>query len=190
MANGCRDWRSLMEEAVDGAIGAEDRGRLDAHLASCEACRKDLDSLGSLVAALEALPAPEPRASFAADTVRRASAALIARKRRDRILSWTLGASVAALCAAAVGTWAEVLWPSLVGIAGGLPEALASILPLAGAAAILGRVLAPLGGAAATLAWQGIASLAPLYALAFAALALVSIMTRTRRPVVLPVLSV
>ena len=52
---------------LDGALAPDERARLEAHLASCAACRAERDRLAGAVALLERVPAPpEPSPSFEA----------------------------------------------------------------------------------------------------------------------------
>lgn len=52
----------LLAEYVDGTLADEDRARVEAHLATCEACREEVALAGRARAALRALPAEEPPA--------------------------------------------------------------------------------------------------------------------------------
>ncbi|HUW58531.1 MAG TPA: anti-sigma factor [Planctomycetota bacterium] len=43
--NGCEDIRELLSAGLDGELSAAEAARLEAHLASCEACRRERDAL-------------------------------------------------------------------------------------------------------------------------------------------------
>jgi anti-sigma factor RsiW len=51
----------LVTGYVDGVLGAEERARVEEHLASCAACRDQADFERSLGSRLRALPSPDPR---------------------------------------------------------------------------------------------------------------------------------
>lgn len=59
----CTDLAGLLQDAADGPLPAADRVRLDAHLASCAACRDTLAASRLIRGAAAALPAltPPPR---------------------------------------------------------------------------------------------------------------------------------
>jgi anti-sigma factor RsiW len=49
---------------LDGALAAEERAALEAHLATCAACQRELEGLRQVRALLRALPAPTPPRPF------------------------------------------------------------------------------------------------------------------------------
>jgi anti-sigma factor RsiW len=83
---------------VDEALEAAARAEIEAHLASCAACRQQVDEERDLRARLRALPSPELRPAFEG-TLR---AALSASQRRRRFWALPLAASLAFL-----GLWAR-----------------------------------------------------------------------------------
>ena len=56
----CESWQALLIALLDREIEAEDRARLDSHLAACPSCRADLDELRVASAALRRWEADEP----------------------------------------------------------------------------------------------------------------------------------
>jgi anti-sigma factor RsiW len=91
---------------VDGALAPAERDQVEAHLASCAACRGERDRLARAVASLAALPPPpEPSPWFEARL-----AARLAAERRPGLLSrlgawrWRFAAPAAALATAAAVT--------------------------------------------------------------------------------------
>jgi hypothetical protein len=63
--NGCRPFRELLSEALDGPLSKADQARLEAHLEGCAACRaygKDLEAVRAAVKGVEEV---EPPVGFA-----------------------------------------------------------------------------------------------------------------------------
>src|SRR6185295_6398213 len=52
MSQDCGEFEGLIAAQLYGDLGATDRSRLDAHLASCDACRHERESLAKTVEAL------------------------------------------------------------------------------------------------------------------------------------------
>lgn len=67
---GCREIGARLLASLEGELPAEDRGRVEAHLAACPACRHEAAELAETLAAVRDLPAPDPsdeeREAFAA----------------------------------------------------------------------------------------------------------------------------
>lgn len=63
--NGCRPFRELLSDALDGPLGPEDRARLDAHLEGCPACRAYAKDLEAVRAAVKGVAEVEPPVGFA-----------------------------------------------------------------------------------------------------------------------------
>jgi anti-sigma factor RsiW len=72
----CRAFEDLiLEYCEDGLAAAEDRGRVEAHLAACGACRAFLEVQRGVEAALrEAIGRPQPSAAFGERILRRVAA--------------------------------------------------------------------------------------------------------------------
>jgi predicted anti-sigma-YlaC factor YlaD len=194
MARDCKDFRNMMQHAMDDELDPVPRARLEAHLAGCEACRQEHDSLRISLAVLAAIEGPEPAPSFASETVRKARLAREAQVRRHRAFVWTMVASIAAASVATLGTWAGVLGPAIWEVVKWIPGVLSGLWSAAIASsttlAAMSSVLAPLGGAAASMAWNGLVMFLPLYAIALAMMLFVTLISRTKRPVAtLPLLS-
>lgn len=49
---------------IDGELSAEERGAVEAHMATCARCRDDLDQLNRTVSLIRGLPVPAPPRSF------------------------------------------------------------------------------------------------------------------------------
>ena len=69
---------------VDGALDAETRAAVEAHLATCEVCREQVNSERELRGALRALPPPLPRDGFESALRKRL------RRQRPRLRRWLL----------------------------------------------------------------------------------------------------
>lgn len=194
MATGCNSYRKMMQAALDEELGSGDRARLDAHLASCGACKQELSSLELSMAVFEALPAPEPGPGFAAGAVRKARRARQVQVRRHTIFAWTMVAAIAAASATALGAWGQVFAPAAWEVLTWIPRGLSALWSLAtalsGTLATLVNSLLPLGNVAAGLAWDGLLVFFPLYAAALVAMVFITLIARSKRPVaMLPVLS-
>jgi anti-sigma factor RsiW len=61
----CQELVELATEYLEGALGAEQRARLEHHLSHCDGCHAHLGQLRAVVRAAEALP--EERLSVAAE---------------------------------------------------------------------------------------------------------------------------
>ena len=84
----------LLAEHVEGALGAEDRAHVEAHLRACDACRGDVERAGEARRALASLPEAEEPADMTLEVLRRA--------RAGRPVRWAGAGKVAALAAAAL----------------------------------------------------------------------------------------
>ena len=56
----CKDFESLMADALGGELAARDRPAFDAHLKTCERCRSDLESALAALERMRSLPGPDP----------------------------------------------------------------------------------------------------------------------------------
>lgn len=79
----CAEWREDLSAYVDGELPAERRVEVDAHLATCAACRQELVELRKLAAGVARLPGMQPADEFLADVRRK-----IARGERPEARSW------------------------------------------------------------------------------------------------------
>ena len=84
----------LLAEHVEGALGAEDRAHVEAHLRACDACRGDVERAGEARRALASLPEAEEPADMTLEVLRRA--------RAGRPVRWAGAGKVAAIAAAAL----------------------------------------------------------------------------------------
>ena len=57
--DGCRDFESLLGASVDGALSPAETTRLDAHLAGCESCRREVEAATAIAGELRSLEAEE-----------------------------------------------------------------------------------------------------------------------------------
>jgi anti-sigma factor RsiW len=55
----CEELAEIVTDYLEGALSPADRVRFDGHIAACPLCRRYLDQMRRVVAALGALP-PEP----------------------------------------------------------------------------------------------------------------------------------
>ncbi|HEX8733662.1 MAG TPA: zf-HC2 domain-containing protein [Ktedonobacterales bacterium] len=107
------DWdaqRERLSAYLDGALSADERAELAAHLPGCAECRRELAALRQTKALLSALPVPTPPRSFALPTTLRPLPA-----RRPAPPLWagplqTLGA-IAAVVGLAFFVWAALPHP-------------------------------------------------------------------------------
>lgn len=98
----CRRFRTMISRELDGALDGAGREELDAHLASCEGCRrfKELSLAG--LSAHRSASAAEPPPSLLPSIL----AAVEAAPRRDGMRGWLgIAVPVAAAAAAVVGIW-------------------------------------------------------------------------------------
>ena len=54
----CEDFEMLMADALGDELSPDDRPAFEAHLATCESCRRDFDSLSGTITTLRGLPGP------------------------------------------------------------------------------------------------------------------------------------
>ena len=194
MANGCKKFRDMMQAALDRELEGEDRACLDDHIASCAACSSQFQAFELSLALFEAIPAPQPGPTFAADAVRKARLAKQAHARRNRLWAWGMAAALLIASLAVIGTWTEFFSPLLPALVTGIPRAVSGSIALIGGLAsafnAMASTLMPLGEAAAAQSWKGLLALFPAYVMAFSTMILLTLATRRRRPAVrLPVLS-
>jgi hypothetical protein len=60
----CHDAREWLSDLLDDALEAEPRAQVDAHLAGCADCRRELDRLKATVSLLRAVESPQAPAGF------------------------------------------------------------------------------------------------------------------------------
>jgi anti-sigma factor RsiW len=89
---------------LDGAIAAGDRARVDAHLASCDACRRELDSLRHMKLVLSSAPRRTMPADLALSLERRLVKHAPLWKSFVKPAFWVPAGAVAA-AALTVGLW-------------------------------------------------------------------------------------
>jgi anti-sigma factor RsiW len=131
----CREYESLLVRAADGSLDAADRSRLDAHLATCNACRAALDDQRAGHEALASRPIVRAQPDFAM----RVAAAIEADRswldRLDfRIWTWRLAPVAAALALVAwtvVRSSATAIATSPASATGTAVSAFAGDLPVA-----------------------------------------------------------
>ena len=91
----CESIAGLLALSAAGLLDAREEGLIREHSCECPACAAQLESLGSIAAALSALPAPVPPADLALRTQALAAAELAAAA--DRRLGGILALAGAAL---------------------------------------------------------------------------------------------
>ncbi|HEV2386174.1 MAG TPA: zf-HC2 domain-containing protein [Candidatus Acidoferrales bacterium] len=100
----CEQVRNALPILLAGRASREERGRLDAHLASCAGCARHADQMRSVWLALDELPGTEPSAGFDA----RFRARLAAQPARSPLLAWfpmPVRLAAAALVVAVIAAW-------------------------------------------------------------------------------------
>jgi len=89
---------------LDGALAAEDRARVDAHLGSCAACRRELDSLRHMKLVLSSAPRKTMPADLVLSLERRHVKGVPFFKSLVKPAFWVPAGAVAA-AALTVGLW-------------------------------------------------------------------------------------
>ena len=56
----CREFVELVTDYLDGVLPADQRVRMDAHLADCDGCAGYLEDMRRLVGSLHSVPDPSP----------------------------------------------------------------------------------------------------------------------------------
>jgi anti-sigma factor RsiW len=98
----CRKFRTMVSRELDGALDGAGRGELDAHLASCEACRRFKELSAAGLSAHRSMRDAEPPASLLPSIL----AAVEVAPRRRWMSGWLrVGLPAAAAAAAVVGGW-------------------------------------------------------------------------------------
>lgn len=107
----CHQVEPLLDELVDGQLGAAAHARVRAHLAACESCAASLASLEELLASAAALPrSVEPRTDLWPSIAPR-----LAARPAGRWPVWMRQALAAMLLMALGGVLSQVLWPAGLG---------------------------------------------------------------------------
>jgi putative zinc finger protein len=102
----CHDAREQLSALIDDALGAEERGAVEAHLATCAECRWELERLRDTVALLRAVEPARAPAGFVDRVLEAARPALWPRRLvRALLLPWPvkLPVEAAAIVLVAVG---------------------------------------------------------------------------------------
>jgi len=107
MARICRNVRKRLWDLLDGDLDRAERTETEAHLASCEACRFEMEVRRRVWAALGLDAVPESR--DLSQPILNRVAAETPRRAHRRWLRW--GGVAAAACLVLAATLALVLWP-------------------------------------------------------------------------------
>jgi anti-sigma factor (TIGR02949 family) len=121
----CRDARARLQPFLDRTLAPHEEAHLRDHLAACEPCRRELDSLRVIDKALSTQPAVEPPPELAGAIMGRAMAEGD-RRRRLLIPAWLEGWTLAAV---GLGLAACALAASEVLAMASVPERLAASGP-------------------------------------------------------------
>lgn len=97
--NGCDDIRDWLSAYLDGELNARRREAIEAHLAGCDACRRELASLRQVSACLQAWTAPEPAPDLSARFAERLAARTKRPDARWLAVPWLRAAAAAGLAA-------------------------------------------------------------------------------------------
>ena len=98
--NSCDEVRDWLSAYLDGELTARRREAVEAHLAGCDACRRELASLRQVSACLQAWPAPEPASDLSARFTERLAARAAQQDRRPWFAGpWPRAAAATALAA-------------------------------------------------------------------------------------------
>jgi len=81
----CPDVRECLSDLIDGALEPDVRAQVDAHLAGCADCRRELERLGAVVSLLRAVERPQAPVGFAARVLAAARPDPWHRRLRDRL---------------------------------------------------------------------------------------------------------
>ena len=138
----CELVRQALQDGLDGELSPAERRRVDAHLATCVACRQVAAGYRRLFAALDGPVLPAPRPAFVAGVMRRVTAE---RARERRWQSWV---GVAAMLMVGVAG-ALMVWGQVAAAGWALP----ADMGLVAAGHTLWEVMAEIAGNAA--AWGG-----------------------------------
>src|SRR5438132_8143609 len=101
MAMTCDEARERLSALLDEALGPDERGPLEAHLAACPDCRRELGLLRNTVALLRGVEPARAPAGFVDRVL--ASARLVPRRRGAPALPWPVKLPLAAAAAVLVG---------------------------------------------------------------------------------------
>ena len=92
----CSEFEELLSAKLDGELTAEEAGRLEAHLAGCEVCRREYARLERVWEALDVLDDIEVSADLADRVFKRAVGASRSGHRIRRSAKWFVPAAAAA----------------------------------------------------------------------------------------------
>jgi hypothetical protein len=106
-AGGCADARISLGAYVLGALEPAERGRVDAHLADCDACRDELASFAALPGLLSRVSLDEVESDVASDPhphlLERILDATVRERRRARRVRWVSAAAAAVILVGGAG---------------------------------------------------------------------------------------
>ena len=190
MSTPCPDKTPLMHQALDDELSAAARAELWRHFAACPPCRREFERLGRAAAFLAAAPGAAPNAAFAARVMTRIRLERALAAQRRRSWAFAAGAFAAGAAVALAAVWGGVIAPTIsafgldvfkAGLTAGA-QAGTLLKAFAAAAAPLAKVARILADAAALVTWEGAKHLSPFYGAAAAAVFLLFILWRVRRP--------
>jgi hypothetical protein len=140
----CTRCRERLSEYLDGLLAAPERGEVDAHLAGCAECRRELDLWRATVQAMAELPRSGAPQGFGARVMARLGAGAEAAPERPRILSlWVRALPVAALVLVVLGVALMVEHRSAPAPSGGPVRLAQNVAPAAAASAPVSPAAGP-----------------------------------------------
>lgn len=110
MTSECESMAAELVAYLDGEQPETDRARIDAHVATCLTCRREMDRIGKVNALLRSLPRIEPSADFDARMWQRLEAETASRSTRRGFRPAMWGIPLAAAAALAL-VWYSSLSP-------------------------------------------------------------------------------
>jgi len=109
----CKEYKNLMQSALDCTADESDLRRLDSHMDVCRDCAREFKALKLGIDLLVSMPVREPVVEFTADTVRMAFAAKRKMLRRQKIDSWCFSGMMAIASLFIIAGWNMTIRPGI-----------------------------------------------------------------------------
>lgn len=98
----CEEFQELMQREVDGLLSSADAARLEAHLASCAFCRRELELLRGVDAALREESLVEAPSGLVPATMALIAEREARRRMTERVVLWGAGATAGGFAVASL----------------------------------------------------------------------------------------